>query len=210
MDVPGDIRIEEWWPGSDLRLTPVEPWSDPGLTPVEPRSDPGLTPDIDMLADILHAVVYDGAGVSFVVPFSLADARAFWVDKVLPGVRARTRRVMVARLGGRIVGTVQLDLAVPPNQQHRAEVAKLLVHPTARRRGIARALMLALEELARSEGRTLLTLDTWTGSHAERLYRSLGYVEVGVIPRYARGSLTPELEATTIMYKELTPASRRP
>jgi ribosomal protein S18 acetylase RimI-like enzyme len=97
----------------------------------------------------------------------------------------------------------QIDLATPPNQQHRAEVLKLLVHPWARRRGIARALMLAIEAVAQAEGRTLLTLDTWTGSAAEVLYLSLGYVAAGVIPRYARGSLTPELEPTTIMYKHL-------
>ena len=165
--------------------------------------DDVLARDLDMLSDVLHAVVHVGAGVSFVVPFSIADARAFWVDKVLPGVRARTRRVLVARWNERIVGTVQLDLAVPPNQLHRAEVAKLLVHPEARRRGIARALMIALEHTALSAGRTLLTLDTWTDGHAELLYRSMGYVTVGVIPRFARGSLTPELEPTTIMYKEL-------
>jgi GNAT superfamily N-acetyltransferase len=159
--------------------------------------------DLGMLSEILHTVVYDGAGVSFVVPFSLDDARAFWCEKVLPGVRVGTRRVLLARLDARIVGTVQLDLAVPPNQRHRAEVLKLLVHPTARRRGIARALMVAVEPIALSEGRTLLTLDTWTGQAAERLYQSLGYVTVGVIPRYARGSLTPELEPATFMYKEL-------
>ncbi|HEY7447925.1 MAG TPA: GNAT family N-acetyltransferase [Vicinamibacterales bacterium] len=159
--------------------------------------------DLDMLADVLREVVYSGAGVSFIVPFSLDEARAFWVDKVLPGVRAKTRRVVVARCGSRIVGTVQLDLATPPNQRHRADVAKLLVHPIARRRGIARALMVALEAIAQTEARTLLTLDTWTGGHAESLYRSLGYVSVGVIPRFARGSTTSELEPTTIMYKEL-------
>jgi ribosomal protein S18 acetylase RimI-like enzyme len=147
--------------------------------------------------------VHAGAGVSFAVPFSLDEARAFWRDKVLPGVRARTRRVVVARRAAQIVGTVQLDLAVPPNQQHRADVAKLLVHPAARRRGVARGLMMALEAIAQREGRRLLTLDTATGGSAEPLYRSLGYVSVGVIPRYARGSLTPDLEATTIMYKEL-------
>jgi ribosomal protein S18 acetylase RimI-like enzyme len=159
--------------------------------------------DVDMLADVLRAVVYDGAGVSFVVPFSVAESRAFWIEKVLPGVLARTRRVIVARDGARIVGTVQVDLATPPNQPHRGEVAKLLVHPDARRRGIARALMLALHAVARAEGRTLLTLDTWTGGNAEALYRSLGYVVVGVIPRFARGSTTETLEATTIMFKEL-------
>lgn len=179
------IQIEEWRPDRSEAAT--------------------VERDVDMLGEILHAVVHTGAGVSFVVPFSLDDARAFWIDKVLLGVRARTRRVVVAREDRRIVGTVQLDLAVPPNQRHRGEVAKLLVHPSARRRGIARALMLALEAIARSERRTLLTLDTWTGSHAELLYLSLGYVVAGVIPRYARGSVTPELEPATIMYKELPP-----
>jgi len=171
------------------------------------RDAPTIDGELDMLADVLHAVVHSGAGVSFVVPFTLEEARAFWTDKVLPGVRARTRRVLVAREDGRIVGTVQFDMATPPNQRHRAEVLKLLVHPSARRRGIARALMIALEPVALAEGRTLLTLDTWTGSAAEMLYRSLGYVTVGVIPRYARGSLTPELEPATFMYKELSPAA---
>lgn len=157
-----------------------------------------------MLADVLHAVVHIGAGVSFIVPFSHDDARAFWEEKVLPGVRAGSRRVLVARIGSRIVGTVQIDLSMPPNQRHRAEVAKMLVHPDVRRQGIARRLMVALEDVARAEGRSLLTLDTWTGGHAEQLYRSLGYTIVGVIPRFARGSITPELEPTTIMYKELT------
>jgi len=184
-----EMQIEEWRPDR------------PGAA--------SLDHDIDMLGEVLHAVVHGGAGVSFFVPFSLDDARAFWREKVLPGVRARTRRVVVARWGARIVGTVQLDFALPPNQQHRAEVAKLLVHPAARRRGVARTLMLALEAIAQSEGRTLLTLDTVTGSNAEPLYRSLGYVTVGVIPRYARASLTPDLESTTIMYKELAPAERR-
>ena len=162
-----------------------------------------LDEEIAMLGDVLHAVVHIGAGVSFILPFSVDEGRAFWVAKVLPGVRAGTRRVLVARIGSRIVGTVQIDLATPPNQRHRAEVAKLLVHPDARRHGIARRLMVALEAVALSEGRTLLTLDTWTGSHAEQLYRSLGYTTVGVIPRFARGSTTPGLEPTTIMYKEL-------
>jgi GNAT superfamily N-acetyltransferase len=112
-----------------------------------------LDDEISMLGDILHAVVYDGAGVSFVVPFTPDEARAFWIEKVLPGIRAGTRRVLVARWGTRIVGTVQLDLSTPPNQTHRAEVLKMLVHPDARRRGIARALMVALEGVARSEAR---------------------------------------------------------
>ena len=189
VNAPADIRIEEW--GTDTSRAAV------------------VDAEIDMLAEILHVVVLAGAGVSFFTPFALDKARAFWVDKVLPQVRAGTRRVLVARLNQRIVGTVQLDLEMPPNQQHRAAVAKLLVHPAARRLGIAKALMTTLEELAQTEGRTLLTLDTVAASPAESLYRSLDFITVGVIPRYARGALTPELEGATIMYKELKPAKVR-
>src|SRR5207237_7516274 len=117
---PASVAIDEWRP-------------DPASTAVDD--------DLDVLADVLRAVVYGGAGVSFFVPFSIDEARAFWREKVLPAIRAGTRRVLLARAGGRIVGTVQLDLSAPPNQRHRADVLKLLVHPSARRRGIARALM---------------------------------------------------------------------
>ena len=184
MSAAGSLVIEEWLPDREHAAI--------------------VESDLDALAEVLKEVVYDGAGVSFVVPLSMDDARGFWVTRVLPGVKAGTRRVLIARLASRIVGTVQIDLATPPNQQHRAEVLKLLVHPSARRLGIGRRLMIAIEPLAQAEGRTLLTLDTWTGRAAERLYLSLGYVAAGVIPGYARGSLTPELEPTTIMYKQLT------
>ena len=189
-DALSEFTIDEWRPASE--------------------NDPSLAPDLEELADILRAIVHIGAGVSFVVPFSMEDSRSFWTDKVLPGVFAGTRCVLVARIAHRIVGTVQMDMATPPNQPHRADVLKMLVHPDAQRRGIARALMVRLEEIARAKGRTLLTLDTWTGSPAEVLYRSLGYVEVGVIPRYARTSTATELEPATFMYKELThrPQSR--
>ena len=159
-----------------------------------------------MLGDVLRACVHRGASVSFILPFSHDDANAFWRDKVLPAVRAGNCCVLVARIAGRIVGTVQLDLATPPNQPHRAEVRKLLVHPDARRRGIARALMAAIEEQAREARRTLLTLDTTTGGFAEPLYLSMGYVRVGEIPRYSRRSDSAELEGTTVMYKELAHA----
>jgi ribosomal protein S18 acetylase RimI-like enzyme len=159
---------------------------------------------LEMLADVLHAAVHAGASVSFVLPFSLDEARAFWRDQVAPRVAAGTRRVLIASTGDRIVGTVQLELGTPPNQAHRAEVLKLLVHPEARRQGIGRALLIALEEIARAEGRSLLTLDTRTGDRAEPLYESLGYSCAGVIPNYARGPFKPDLEPTTIMYKQLT------
>ena len=168
------------------------------------RADPSrLDEEIGMLGGVLHACVHGGAGVSFVLPFSQGDADAFWRDRIAPAVQTGTCRVLVARSAGRIFGTVQLDLATPPNQPHRAEVRKLLVHPEARRRGIAKALMLALEEDARKNGRTLLTLDTVTGDPAEGLYLSIGYVKVGVIPRYALRPNAIEWDATTIMYNDL-------
>ncbi|HSE21049.1 MAG TPA: GNAT family N-acetyltransferase [Pyrinomonadaceae bacterium] len=177
-------------------MTTINEW------PAQTTGD--LYPDINMLAQLLHACVWGGAGVSFVTPFSLDEARAFWFETVLPVVRTGKRRVLVSRTGNRIVGSVQLDLDTPPNQPHRAGVTKLLVHPDARRQGIGRRLMLALEEMARSERRTLLTLDTVTGSAAEVLYRSLGFEVVGVIPDYARAALSTDMEGTTVMYKRLT------
>jgi GNAT superfamily N-acetyltransferase len=166
-----------------------------------------LAEDLEMLGGVLHACVHAGASVSFVLPLSREDAKAFWRDKVLPAVRAGSCCVFVARSAKQIVGTVQLDLATPPNQPHRAEVRKLLVHPEARRRAVARSLMAALEDRAREASRTLLTLDTVAGSPAEPLYRSLGYVAAGVIPRYALNFDSSELEATVVMYKELAPAT---
>lgn len=166
-----------------------------------------LGADIAMLGEVLHATVHTGSSVSFILPFSRADADAFWRDRVLPAVETGTCRLLVARREGRIVGTVQLDLVTPPNQPHRAEVKKLLVHPAERRGGIARALMLALEDHAREAGRTLLTLDT-ASDPAEQLYLSLGYVRVGIIPRYSRRPESAELEATTVMYKELLAEER--
>ena len=187
-------------PASGMAGVRIEEWRPDGEAPE------AVTRDVACLGEILHAAVLDGAGVSFVVPFSLDDARAFWTERVRPAIASRSKRVLVAREDARIVGTVQIDLPWPPNQPHRADVGKMLVHQDARRRGIARALMLTVEDLARADGRTLLTLDTVTDSHAEALYRSLGYVVVGVIPRFALKSLVRELEPATFMYKELAPA----
>lgn len=160
--------------------------------------------DIESLATLLHACVHSGASVSFILPFSTAQAAAFWREQVLPSVQAGHRQVFLARGQNQILGSVQLELDTPPNQPHRAEIKKLLVHPDARRRGIARALMAAAEHHARAAHRTLLTLDTAVGSLAEPLYRSLGYQPAGVIPAYAYNFDATTLEATTIMYKVLS------
>jgi GNAT superfamily N-acetyltransferase len=158
---------------------------------------------IEELAGLLVDVVAGGASVNFVWPFGLDEARAFFVHKVFPGLRADTRVLLVARDdGGRIVGSVQLDCATPPNQRHRADVVKLLVFRDQRRRGIARALMLAVEADARARGRTLLTLDTVHGSAAEPLYRALGWTPVGIIPEYAV-SPSGVAEAAIFFYKRL-------
>jgi GNAT superfamily N-acetyltransferase len=159
--------------------------------------------DLEMLAGVLRACVHAGASVSFILPFSHDEAKSFWSDQVLPGVAAGSRCVLLARAAGWIVGTVQLDLATPPNQPHRAEVKKLLVHPDVRRRGIARSLMEAVEAEARKACRTLLTLDTVTGGPAELLYRSLDYAAAGVIPGYALNFDSSVLEPTTVFYKNI-------
>ena len=180
--------------GDHFQLTEIERW----------RPDrQSLERDVWLLGTLLHDCVHTGAHVSFVLPFSHDDAAAFWRDKVFPAIEAGTSLLLVARNDrGRIVGTVQLDLAMPPNQPHRGEIKKLLVHPLERRSGIARALMMSIEEQARDAKRTLLTLDTASPA-AEQLYSSLGYVRVGVIPRFSVHPETFELEGTTVMYKEL-------
>ena len=153
------------------------------------------------LAELLIATVAEGAAVTFLAPLACDVALAFW-RRVVADVGAGHRRLLVAREAGRILGTVQLALATPPNQPHRAEVVKLLVDPAARRRGLGRALMLAVEAEARSVGRRLLTLDTRRGDAGEALYRALGWVEAGFIPDYALNSDgTPH--AATFFWKSL-------
>lgn len=155
------------------------------------------------LTNLIKACVDDGASVSFVLPFPIADAESFWTKKVAPAVANGGRVLLVASAGEKLVGSVQIDLDMPPNQHHRAEVSKLLVHPSFRRRGIARDLMARLETEVKRRGRTLITLDTRTGDKAEALYTSIGYAVAGVIPKYARDPKEDRLDATTYMYKLL-------
>ncbi len=163
-----------------------------------------LLPLLPALSQLLKAVVDDGASVSFVQPFSIDAADRFWTLKVAPAVMRGERVLLVAFDNRRVVGSVQLDLDTPPNQPHRAEVSKLLVHPDWRLRGIARALMTRLIDTARARGRTLITLDTRTGDKAEPLYASLGFRSAGVIPGYARDAQDPQkFDGTTYMYLSL-------
>jgi len=146
--------------------------------------------------------VESGASVSFMAGVSQDKAEQFFVG-VANSIEKNERLLIAAFLGGTLVGTVQVVTAMPENQPHRAEVAKLLVARNARGRGIGRALMREAEEASGLVGKTLLVLDTATGSDAERLYEHLEWRKVGVIPKYSR---LPhgELCATTIFWKELS------
>ena len=134
-------------------------------------------------------------------PFSLDDARAAF-EAVLPDVERGTRILLAAFSSGEVVGTAQVAHAWPPNQPHRADVAKVLVHRSVRRRGIAKLLMEHVERQAELDGKTLLVLDTVTGDPAESLYERLGWTRVGVIPRYALYPDGRECD-TTVFFKDL-------
>jgi len=153
------------------------------------------------LGELLIDSVENGASVGFVLPLGAHEADTYWrriEGKVAGGVVV----LFAAGTDGEsILGTVQLDIDTLPNQPHRATVSKLLVHSSARRQGIGRALMEALELEARERGRWLLTLDTATDA-AERLYEEMGWHASGAIPDYAMNpdrSFTP----TTFYWKDL-------
>jgi GNAT superfamily N-acetyltransferase len=155
----------------------------------------------EALVDLLVDAVESGASVGFLAPLSRETARHYW-----RGVFQRQQRgelmLFGAFAGDRLQGTVQLLLSMPENGPHRAEVAKLLVHRRARRQGVGRVLMQALERVAVEAGKRLLVLDTQTGSAAEEFYTSLGYTKAGVIPGYA---LLPQggVAGTSVFWKEL-------
>ncbi|BBV76482.1 N-acetyltransferase GCN5 [Raoultella planticola] len=157
--------------------------------------------NLSPLSDILADCVNGGASVSFMLPFSRQTARAFWL-RIAESVAAGERLVVVAEHAGQIIGTVQLVIDQAENQPHRADVAKLLVHQNARRQGLAKALMNHLEQLAREQGKSVLVLDTATGSGAECFYVQCGWEKAGEIPRYA---LMPDgtMTATSLFYKIL-------
>lgn len=156
---------------------------------------------IDALADLLIDCVEGGASVSFMLPLTRERAVAFW-RRVAAGVAAGERALLIAEDVVGVCGTVQLILDQPENQPHRADLAKMLVHSRARRRGLGEALMRAAESAARESGKTLLVLDAVTGGDAARLYERLGWVRVGDVPGYA---LLPGggLCGTTYYYRDL-------
>ena len=154
------------------------------MTEVRVLTAADATRERSRLAEILHDCVAGGASVSFMWPFSPEDAYRWW-GGVVEGVAAGRTVLLGGYADGVLTGTVQIGLDGPCNQRHRGDVRKLLVHRRGRGRGLGGGLVTALEDEARRRGLTLLTLDTVTGSEAERLYVRLGWTKAGVIPNYA-------------------------
>jgi ribosomal protein S18 acetylase RimI-like enzyme len=151
------------------------------------------------LSEIIIEVVANGGSVSFMHPLPLEAADRFWEDSLASAARGE-RVILGAFDGDSLVGTVTLLLNCPPNQPHRAEIAKLMTRVSHRRRGVARALMQAAERVAIERARTLLVLDTAADGGASPLYEGLGFTLAGVIPDYAlkpHGGLT----ATMVYWK---------
>ncbi len=153
------------------------------------------------LNTLLIDSVASGASIGFLPPLSAEESSAYW-NSVLDKVAQQTSILLIARYAGNIVGSVQLELATKPNARHRAEVQKLFVLQSQRGQGIGKLLMQAIEKVAQKHERTLLVLDTRQGDVAERLYRKLGYIEVGIVPFYARNA-EGSLDATVFFYKLL-------
>lgn len=171
------------------------------------RGDPRDASLPSALAEVTIDCVEGGASIGFMLPLTRERATSFWRD-VLASAGRGERVVLVARdiASNAVVGTVQVVLAMPDNQPHRADVAKMQVHRSARRRGLGAALMRAAEEAARGAGKSLLVLDTVTGSDAARLYERLGWERSGDIPDFA---LWPGggLCSTTVYYRRLVDAT---
>lgn len=169
---------------------------------IERLTPPVSDSDLRALAALLIDAVESGAAVSFVAPLSLEGAEQWWRTTLQ---QASDRSiVLVARDAEGLVGSVQLHPAWAPNQPHRADVVKLLVHRRARGRGLGRRLMEDLEAAAARAGYELLTLDARRGGVADHLYQRLGWTRVGIIPRYAVDPDGRAWHDTVIYYKALT------
>ncbi|WP_160011006.1 GNAT family N-acetyltransferase [Rhizobium sp. 18055] len=171
------------------------------MTTIRLLDAPHARAAIPDLCDILIDCVNGGASVGFMQPYGATDAEPYW-QSVAENVATGAPLLFAAEVDGSIVGTVQIGAAQSPNQPHRADLKKLLVHSAARGKGLARLLMQAAEREAASRGKTILVLDTATGSDAEAIYPRLGWERVGVIPDYA---LWPQggLCGTTLFYKRI-------
>ena len=164
---------------------------------VEVRELQSTDEHLDELAEMLIQVVEGGASIGFLPPLQRYEATKYWENVISPEVI-----LFVAKINNEIAGTVQLHLCTKQNGDHRAEIAKLMTHPNHRRNGVARLLMQQAEARAKQEARSLLVLDTREGDPSNLLYSSMGYIQAGRIPHFAK-SATGELDATVIYYKTL-------
>jgi acetyltransferase len=174
-------------------------------TTVERLTVPVAAKDLRDLADLLCDAVNSGSAVSFLAPLAQETAEAWW-RKTIEGADPKTLFFIVrseSEQGNEIVGAVQLHASWAPNQPHRADIAKLIVHRRARGLGLGRMLMQTVEQAAAEAGYTLLVLDTRRGCEAESLYRKLGWAEAGVIPDFAVNADGSGLHDTVIFYKRV-------
>ena len=169
------------------------------MTEIEQLSATQAQPLLAALTEVLQGCVADGASVGFIDAGDRAAMERFWQDKII-SLASGDNQLLVARQQGVIVAMVMVGFSAMPNGRHRAEISKLLVHPAARRQGIARRLMQQAEQLAVEQGKTLLVLDTRSGDVATDLYLSMDWQIAGSIPLYAE-STEGALDATTVMYK---------
>ncbi len=168
---------------------------------VESLSRPAALADLQGLAKLLIDAVDSGAAVSFLAPLALPEAEAWW-RKTLEDSAPRAI-FLVARCENQVVGSVQLQPAWAPNQPHRGEIVKLLVHRRARGQGLGTRLMQSIESLAREAGFRLLTLDAKRGATAERVYQKLGWTQAGIIPSFALDPDGQGWHDTVLYFKEL-------
>jgi GNAT superfamily N-acetyltransferase len=168
------------------------------ITRLVPDDFPG---SVKSLADLLVDVVAGGASLGFRFPFGQEEAAAWWQTQQA-AVSDGSMTVWVAHGSGGLAGTISLVLERKPNGRHRAEVIKLMVHPDARGKGVARALLATAERAAVQAGATLLMLDTATGSAADHLYGSAGWTRFGIVPDYATDP-GGTLEDCSFFYKQL-------
>jgi acetyltransferase len=172
---------------------------------IERLKTPVSDADLRSLAELLVDAVESGAAVSFMLPLSIRDAEAWWQKTISqPAQPGRESILLIARdSSGNIIGSVQLHPAWAPNQPHRADIAKLLVHRRAQRQGLGARLMHAVEQAARDAGFRLLTLDAKLGGVADTLYRKLGWTIVGTIPHFALDPDGKAMHDDIIFYKEI-------
>ena len=175
-----------------------------GMSNISSLDAAQATQRLEGLIGLLIDAVQSGASVGFVEPLEKLQAATYW-QGVIADLARGSRVLLIAELNGRTVGTGQLVLESRANAPHRAEVSKVLVHSSARRRGVGLALMQALEREALSRHRTLLHLDTRAGDGAEALYKAVGYTPIGGIPNWARHPSTDALESNAIFYKVIEP-----